>query len=163
MTLIALAIYATAMTVANLLVAAFGPGITPINAFVLIGLDLSLRDWLHYRLSPWQMGVLIAATGLLSYVLNPAAGRIAVASSVAFAVSALADWLAFRRLSGSWMRRANGSNIIGAAVDSALFPTLAFGAVMPWIVAGQFAAKVCGGVVWAWAINRASSRAATEE
>jgi hypothetical protein len=32
--------------------------------------------------------------------------------------------------------------------------TLAFGALMPHIVAMQFVAKVAGGALWAWAINR---------
>jgi len=40
---IAVFVYATAMTLANLSVAAFGPWVSPINAFVLIGLDLALR------------------------------------------------------------------------------------------------------------------------
>mgnify|MGYP000387851087 CR=1 FL=1 len=99
---IAFLAYAAAMTLANLSVAAFGPAISPINAFFLIGLDLSLRDWLHVRVRPLQMLVLIAATGLLAYVLNPAAGAIAVASSVAFAAAALVDWAAFACLRGSW-------------------------------------------------------------
>ena len=151
---IAIAVYAAAMTLANLSVTAFGPSISPINAFVLIGLDLALRDWLHVRLKVWQMGALIAATGALTYVLNPAAGQIAVASACAFTAAALVDWSAFARLRGSWMFRANGSNVAGAAVDSLLFPTIAFGALMPHIVAMQFVAKVAGGALWAWLIGR---------
>jgi uncharacterized PurR-regulated membrane protein YhhQ (DUF165 family) len=151
---IAIAVYAAAMTLANLSVAAFGPSISPINAFVLIGLDLALRDWLHVRLKVWQMGALIAATGALTYILNPAAGQIAVASACAFTAAALVDWSAFARLRGSWMFRANGSNVAGAAVDSLLFPTIAFGALMPHIVAMQFVAKVAGGALWAWLIGR---------
>jgi uncharacterized PurR-regulated membrane protein YhhQ (DUF165 family) len=150
----AIAIYAAAMTVANLAVAHWGPGIMPLIAFTLIGLDLALRDWLHVRLKPWQMGVLIAAAGLLTYLLNPAAERIAVASAVAFGAAALADWAVFARLPGSWLRRANGSNVAGAAVDSLLFPTLAFGALMPGVVAAQFVAKVLGGALWAWLLSR---------
>jgi uncharacterized PurR-regulated membrane protein YhhQ (DUF165 family) len=151
---IAIAVYAAAMTLANLSVAAFGPSISPINAFVLIGLDLALRDWLHVRLKVWQMGALIAATGALTYILNPAAGQIAVASACAFTAAALVDWSAFAKLRGSWMFRANGSNVAGAAVDSLLFPTIAFGALMPHIVAMQFVAKVAGGALWAYAIKR---------
>lgn len=151
---IAIAAYAAAMTIANLSVATFGPSVTPINAFVLIGLDLALRDWLHVRLKVWQMGLLIAATGALTYVLNPAAGQIAIASACAFTAAALGDWGAFARLRGSWMFRANGSNVVGAAVDSLLFPTIAFGALMPHIVAMQFVAKVAGGAVWAWLLNK---------
>lgn len=152
--MIAIAAYAAAMILANLSVAAFGPWVSPINAFVLIGLDLALRDWLHVRLRVWQMGTLIAGTGALTYALNPAAGMIAIASSVAFTAAAVVDWATFARMGGSWMRRANGSNVAGAAVDSLVFPTLAFGALMPQIVLAQFAAKVAGGAVWAWIIGR---------
>ena len=156
---IAIAAYAAAMTIANLTIAAFGPWVSPINAFILIGLDLALRDWLHVRLKLWQMGTLIAATGALTYVLNPAAGQIAVASAVAFTAAALVDWGTFARLRGSWMFRANGSNVAGAAVDSLVFPTLAFGVLMPHIVAMQFVAKVAGGALWAWLINKVAARA----
>lgn len=152
--LIAIAAYAAAMILANLSVAAFGPWVSPINAFVLIGLDLALRDWLHVRLRVWQMGVLIAGTGALTYALNPAAGMIAIASSAAFTAAAVVDWATFARLRGSWMFRANGSNVAGAAVDSLVFPTLAFGVLMPQIVLAQFAAKVAGGAVWAWILSR---------
>ncbi len=151
---IAIAAYAAAMTIANLSVATFGPSVTPINAFVLIGLDLALRDWLHVRLKVWQMGSLIAATGALTFVLNPAAGQIAIASACAFTAAALVDWSAFAKLRGSWLFRANGSNVAGAAVDSLLFPTIAFGALMPHIVAMQFVAKVAGGALWSLFFNR---------
>lgn len=155
---IAILIYAAAMTLANLSVAAFGPAISPLNAFVLIGLDLALRDWLHIRLKAWQMLALIVAAGALTYLLNPAAGKIAVASSAAFTAAALVDWATFARLRGSWLFRANGSNVAGAAVDSLIFPTLAFGALMPHIVALQFLAKVAGGAVWAWVLARTAQR-----
>jgi uncharacterized PurR-regulated membrane protein YhhQ (DUF165 family) len=150
----ALVVYAAAMIAANLSVAAFGPRVTAINAFVLIGLDLALRDWLHLRLKAWQMLALIGATGLLTWIVNPAAGQIALASGIAFTAAALADWAVFARLRGSWLVRANGSNAAGAAVDSLVFPTLAFGALLPEIVLGQFVAKIAGGALWAWAIAR---------
>lgn len=154
MLIAAVAVYAAAMVLANLSVAAFGPWVSPINAFVLIGLDLALRDWLHVRLRMWQMGALIASTGLLTYLLNPAAGQIAVASAAAFTAAALVDWGAFMRLRGSWLFRANGSNVAGAAVDSLVFPTLAFGVLMPGVVLAQFVAKVAGGAIWAYLLNR---------
>lgn len=154
MVLTAIAAYAAAMILANLSVAAFGPWVSPINAFVLIGLDLALRDWLHVRLRVWQMGALIASTGALTYLLNPAAGQIALASSVAFTAAALVDWGVFMRVPGSWLKRSNTSNVAGAAVDSLVFPTLAFGALMPQIVLAQFAAKVAGGAVWALLLRR---------
>lgn len=150
---IAIAAYAAAMVLANLSVAAFGPWVSPINAFLLIGLDLALRDLLHVRLRVWQMGALIVGTGALTYLLNPAAGMIAVASSVAFTAAAIVDWGVFAKMRGSWMVRSNASNVAGAAVDSLVFPTLAFGALMPHIVAVQFVAKVAGGAVWAWVLR----------
>jgi uncharacterized PurR-regulated membrane protein YhhQ (DUF165 family) len=150
----ALIAYAVAMVAANLLVATFGPAISPINAFLLIGLDLTLRDWLHVRLKTWQMGGLILGTGALTYLLNPAAGMIAVASAVSFLVAALVDWAIFVKTTGSWIKRANVSNTAGAAADSLLFPTIAFGALMPEIVALQFVAKVSGGAVWSYVLEK---------
>jgi uncharacterized PurR-regulated membrane protein YhhQ (DUF165 family) len=154
MTYIAAFFYVAAMLLANLLVSKFGPAISPVLAFSLIGFDLSMRDWLHIRLRAWQMAGLIVVAGALTYLLNPAAGMIAVASSVAFTAAALVDWATFTRLRGSWLRRANGSNVAGAAVDSLIFPTLAFGALMPHIVLLQFIAKVAGGALWAWILSR---------
>lgn len=160
MIFIALIAYAVSMTVANLLVMQFGPAITPLNAFFLIGLDLALRDWLHVRMRPWQMGALILFAGLLTWLLNSAAQHIAIASAVAFGVSALVDWLVFFKTTGSWAARSFKSNVAGAAVDSLIFPTLAFGALMPLIVLMQFTAKVAGGSLWALVLSRAKKEPA---
>lgn len=154
MTYLTLIVYAAAMVLANLTVAAFGPAVVPLNSFLLIGLDLTLRDFLQTRLRAAQMLLLIVSTGVLTYLLNPAAGKIAVASAAAFTAAALVDWTVFTRLTGSWTRRANGSNLAGAAVDSLLFPTLAFGVLLPHIVATQFVAKVAGGALWSLLLRR---------
>lgn len=147
-------IYAVAMTLANLSIATFGVWISPINAFIFIGLDLTLRDWLHVKLKMWQMGALIASTGLLTYALNPAAGMIAVASAVSFSLAAIADWAVFTKITGSWFKRANVSNVAGAAVDSIAFPTIAFGVLMPEIIAMQFVAKILGGSIWSYLLMK---------
>ena len=152
-TRIAAGIFVAAIVVANLTVAEFGPWVSPINAFVLIGLDLSLRDWLHdkWRAELWRMGALIGTAGIVSFLLNPAAGRIAVASAVAFTASSLVDAGVYHRLIDlPFLKRANGSNMAGALTDSVLFPTVAFG-LFPGIAAViglQFAAKTVGGGVW---------------
>lgn len=151
---IAIISYAAAMIVANLTIAAFGPVVAPINAFLLIGLDLALRDWLHIRLRSWQMLALIAGAGLVTFLLNPAAGTIAVASTTAFVSAAAVDWLVFSKMRGAWLLRSNTSNIAGAAVDSAVFPLIAFGSLASQIVIPMFAAKVCGGAIWAFAIAK---------
>lgn len=159
---VAIGIYMVAMTLANLSVAAFGPAISPINAFLFIGLDLALRDWLHVRLRLWQMAALIASSGALTYLLNPASGKIAVASACAFTLAALVDWLVFVKMKGSWFSRANKSNVAGAAVDSLVFPTIAFGSLMPGIVLLQFAAKIAGGFVWTYVADHLFRNAARQ-
>lgn len=146
-------IYLAAIVVANLTVAMFGPSVTIINAFWLIGLDLTIRDRLHERWQDdglrWKMAAIIAAGGAISWVLNRDAGQIALASTVAFVASASLDAIVFALLERyPRLVRVNGSNLAGAAADSILFPTLAFGSLLPAIVLGQFAAKVAGGLLW---------------
>ncbi|WVN41297.1 VUT family protein [beta proteobacterium MWH-UniP1] len=152
-------IYIAAMTGANLLVAWLGPWFSPINAFFLIGLDLTLRDKLH---DAWQgrhlalkIGGLVVVAGLISYLLNPASGKIAIASITAFVCAMTVDSLVYQLMRHrKWVQRANSSNIAGAATDSLLFPTIAFGGLLPHIVLLQFAAKVAGGAVWSLVLNR---------
>ncbi len=152
-------IYIGALVAANLLVAWLGPWFSPINAFFLIGLDLSLRDKLH---DAWQgrhlalkLAGLVIAAGVVSYLLNPATGKIAIASITAFVCAMTVDSLVYQLLRHqTWFKRANGSNMAGAATDSLLFPTIAFGGLLPHIVAMQFVAKVAGGAIWSLVLNR---------
>lgn len=153
------AMYLLAIVIANLLVAQFGPGISVLNSFLFVGLDLTARDRLHDAWHGnglvWKMAALIATGSLLSWALNQNAAQIALASFVAFAAAAVVDTMAYHLLRHRvWWQRANGSNVLSAAVDSVLFPTIAFGAFLPVIVLGQFAAKVLGGAVWAWILGR---------
>lgn len=153
----AVAAYIGAIVTANLLVAEYGPAVTIANAFMLIGLDLVLRDYLHDGWTDHRarnMAALIVAAGAISYALNPAAGRIAVASSAAFILAASVDWGAYAAAHRwPWLARSNASNVAGAAADSLAFPALAFGLPLMWpIVVGQFVAKVAGGAVWSLVI-----------
>jgi hypothetical protein len=146
-------LYLVAIVLANLSVAAFGPAVVIINAFLFIGLDLTARDHLH---DAWRgnhlllkMTALIASGSILSWALNRDAGQIALASFIAFAAAAVVDTAVYQLL-GKYPRwlRINGSNIPSALVDSLVFPTLAFGAFLWPIVLGQFAAKTLGGFIW---------------
>jgi hypothetical protein len=146
-------IYIATLVAANLLVAWLGVWFSLVNAFVLIGLDLSLRDKLHDLWEgdklPIKMGGLIATASIVSYAINPATGMIAFASLAAFSLSMVADAFAYQYLKGkNWLIRVNGSNVAGSAVDSVVFPTIAFGGLMLEIVALQFIAKVGGGFIW---------------
>ena len=152
-------IYIDALVAANLLVAWLGVWFSLVNAFVLIGLDLSLRDKLHDLWEgdklPIKMGGLIATASIVSYAINPATGMIAFASLASFSLSMVADAFVYQYLKDKeWMIRVNGSNIAGSAVDSVVFPTIAFGGLMLEIVALQFIAKVGGGYIWSRIFKR---------
>lgn len=146
--------YAAALISANLLVARWGVWVVPLNAFFLIGLDLALRDVLQGQIRPRGMLLLLGGTGVLTYLLNPAAGHIAAASAVAFSAAAFTDWAVFVRTGGGWLRRSNLSNTAGAAVDSVVFQALAFGGLDPAVLAWMFLCKVAGGATWAWLLSR---------
>ena len=154
-------VYLVAITLANLLVVHFGPSVTVIDAFVFVGLDLTLRDRLHeewhHEHLPMKMGALILAGGAISYALNHQAAQIALASTVAFVLAAALDSVTYM-LMARYPRlvRVNASNIVGAATDSLVFPTLAFGALLPLVVLGQFAAKVAGGLLWSFGLEARS-------
>lgn len=152
------AMYLAAIVAANLTVAMWGPSMTIVNAFLFIGLDLTARDRLHDAWHGnglvWKMAALIATGSILSWLLNQNAGQIALASFVAFAAASVVDTVAYHLLRNRvWWQRVNGSNVLSAAVDSVIFPTIAFGALLPVIVLGQFAAKVLGGAVWSWVLG----------
>jgi len=158
-TMISVGIYLAAIVLANFMILWFGPAVSIMNAFLLIGLDLSLRDHLHDAWGGkglvWKMGLLILAGSGITVLLNLDALQIALASAVAFGVSAAGDGLVYHRLRRRiFLFRANGSNIAGAGLDSIVFPLMAFG-IFPgvhWIILGQFVAKVIGGGVWSWII-----------
>jgi len=151
-----IALYVLAMVAANLIVWKLGKWASPFIAFVLIGFDLTMRDVLHERLTRLQMMAVICAGGLITYFVNPSAQMIAVASASAFALAALADWTVYAAMhKRPWLIRSNSSNVVGAAVDSLVFPTIAFGMLLPQIVLLQFAAKVSGGFIWSLILKRA--------
>ncbi len=152
-------LYIAAIVAANFSVWLFGPVSTPVNAFLFIGLDFIVRDklqdlWTGKRLF-LKMASLIAGGSVITFLLNPQVGHIAVASCIAFAASSTVDWGIYTLIRRKpWMVRANVSNVVAAAADSILFPTLAFGSFMPLISLGQWAAKVFGGFIWSWAFER---------
>lgn len=158
-------LYLAAIVAANLIVAWQGAWITPITAFVFIGFDITCRDYLHeawHRRHLWpKMFALVVAGSVISYLINQGAWRIALASAVAFALSGGVDALVYQLLyKRHRLVKINGSNVFSAAVDSVVFPTLAFGAFMPLIILGQFAAKVGGGLLWSFVLHRRRVRAA---
>lgn len=145
-------LYLAAIVAANLTLTHWGPSAIIPNAFFLIGLDLITRDRLadFWGTTRWRkMLVLIAAGGALSYWVNADAAKIALASTVAFAAAEGGEALLYHFLRRQqWIERAPKAAIVGAAIDSIVFPTLAFSAFVFSTSFDQFAAKVAGAFVW---------------
>jgi queuosine precursor transporter len=146
-------LYLGAIVAANQIITFLGPSAAILTAFVFIGLDLTVRDYLHESWQGkglmWKMTLLIASGSLISWLVNRDSGPIALASFVAFAAAGIADTVIYQLLKDrTRFLKVNGSNVVSSAVDSLVFPTLAFGRLMPLIVLGQFAAKVFGGAIW---------------
>ena len=155
--------YLTAVVAANLLVKHFGAAYSPVIAFFAIAAILIFRDqfadlvgqrWLAQLL---QLG-LIAAGAILTYLFNQDAALIAKASVIAFAASETIEQVIYYLLRRRpWMDRAPMSAVIGAAVDSVLFITIAFGFTFT-IAFAQFTAKVAGAWLWARVIQAVKDR-----
>lgn len=160
-------VYLIAIVLANLSVSMFGPSVTIVNAFVFIALDLSTRDRLHEQWQGrdlWRNMLLLIGTGsLLSALVNWNAAPIALASFGAFLAAGIVDAIVYQLLGErSRLVKMNGSNLFSAAVDSIVFPALAFGFPLMWgIVIGQFVAKVVGGAIWAYLLTRRDIKAVT--
>lgn len=169
MTYALVAVYLVAIVAANLSTAHFGPTASVYNAFAFIGLNLTTRDKLH---DLWganrfrNMAVLIVSGSVMSYIATKALGagppeivaRIALASCAAFAVAEGLDAIGYHLMRHrEWLERSNVSNIVGAAADSTVFVSIAFG--WRWeIIFAQFCAKVAGGFVWSLLIGRVKAR-----
>ncbi len=99
------------------------------------------------------MGLLISGGSVISWAINHASGRIAVASFMAFATAAIIDTIIYQFLYRySYIIKINGSNVVSALADSLIFPTVAFGGFMPLITLGQYLAKILGGAIWIYLI-----------
>lgn len=157
------ALYLAAIVAANLILTAIlqhggSPWWSVLTAFLFIGADFTLRDgltdsWRGEGLV-WKMGCLIIAGSVLSYALNADAAKIATASAIAWGAAAVVDWAVYMGLyNRPWMQRTTGSNVPSSAVDSLVFPWLAFGGLNIGLTIAQFVAKVGGGLLWAYVLK----------
>lgn len=158
MRIVLAALYLALVVAANLVVSHFGPSVTPVVAFAAIGPTLTIRDALHRQYGDRASTILVLlplvlAGAAVSYFLGSPA--VAAASAIAFTAAELVDgivYVALRRFAQE--TRVTASNVVGAAVDSVLFPTLAFGGVLWGVTREQFFAKVAGGAIWALILHR---------
>lgn len=119
-----------------------GFGLMAPSGVMMIGLALVLRDWLH-ELAGWRWSfVAVLIGGALSLAFSPPA--LAVASAAAFTLAELADLAVYARLRKRGKSLAvMASQIVGAALDSAIFVYLAFGSLE--FSAGTTLAKIYAG------------------
>lgn len=126
-----------ALTVYGIVPIGFGL-MAPAGVF-FAGLAFTLRDLLHESGGRAWVLTAIAVGALLSLLIEDA-GHIALASAVAFTFSELADYAVYAPLrEGGWLRAVAASNVVGMAVDSALFLWLAFGSLA--FIEGQLVGK----------------------
>ena len=151
-------VYLAAIVTANIITARYGPTASVYNAFALIGLDLITRDRLadFWGTSRWQrMALLIGAGSAISFLIAQDVQAIAEASAISIACAETGEGLLYHLLRRrEWVQRANAAAWLGAAIDSLVFPTLAFGGVMWSTTVGQFTAKVAGALLWSAVIAK---------
>ena len=95
------------------------------------------------------MAALIFSGSVLAYLLNADAGRVAVASFVAFAAAGICNAVVYHLLRRRGrMVRMNGSNALAAVADSVVFPFIAFDVVSAALCVAQATSKFLGGLLW---------------
>jgi queuosine precursor transporter len=133
-----------------------GFGIMAPSGVLMIGAALVLRDWLH-EMAGWKFSfVAVLAGAILSLAFSPPV--LAIASAAAFLVAETADLFVYARLRDrSKSLAVMASQIVGAALDSALFVYIAFGSF--YFSAGTTLAKIYAGAVVAAFLTLRNRRA----
>lgn len=140
-------------------------GLTAPAGVFFVGPALVLRDWVQYLAGKRWALVALAFGVVLSYaVADP---HVATASAVAFALSELADFALYTRISPRWVRAVLVGGLAGAVVDSAVFLEIAFGSLhlMPGQVLGKAYGVAFAGAAIAlrrWAVSRTTRGSAAE-
>jgi uncharacterized PurR-regulated membrane protein YhhQ (DUF165 family) len=149
--------YAGSIVAANWLVQTFGLipvgwGLMAPAGVLAAGVSFTLRDLVQDRMGRSWTVAAIGAGALLSLAVSDA--RFAVASGLAFLASETADMLVYSPLKRrTWLGAVFASNVVGLALDSALFLLLAFGSLD--FLAGQIVGKLemtvlTVAVLWLW-------------
>lgn len=155
-------IYIGMIAVANGVVTRYGQEALPFTAFLMIPLDLVVRDLLQDR---WQlrqrwmmyicMLILILTGSLVSYLTTIASNRIATASMVAFCVTGIIDLLTYQSMIKlGRIFRINAATIIAAFSDTLIFLAIAFDEHDAFLAAAQIITKCCGGLFWSLLLYR---------
>jgi uncharacterized PurR-regulated membrane protein YhhQ (DUF165 family) len=105
-----------------------GLGLLAPAGVLFAGLAFTLRDLLHEAAGwAWTVAAIVVGTAVSVAVAGPG---LALAAGAAFLASELADLAAYAPLRRRrWLTAVAASNVVGLAVDSALFLWLAFGSL----------------------------------
>ena len=115
------------------------------------GLAFTFRDLTQDALGRrWTYFAIVVGAALSGLISGP----LALASGVAFLVSESLDLLVYTPLRARrWLVAVAASNVVGLAVDSALFLWLAFGSLdflLGQIVGKAWVTAIAVAVLWAW-------------
>jgi hypothetical protein len=128
-----------------------GFGLSAPSGVLMVGVAFILRDWLHEAAGwAWAFAAILLG-GILSLAITDP--HVALASAVAFTLSETADLAVYAPLRARGKHLAVlASGIVGAAVDSAVFLTIAFGSLdfMGGQVLGKlYASAAVAAYLWA--------------
>jgi len=134
------------------------PGLTAPSGVLLVGLALVLRDLVQRRLGKlWSLLAILVGAILSAYFSAPA---LVVASSAAFLLSELADFVVYTPLQERRLILAVLlSSLVGLVIDSIVFLWLAFGSLD--FLAGQVVGKawmVLASLPVIWWVRQQDSR-----
>ncbi len=151
--------YLLAVVAANWTVTTFGQVGLIVTGFLLIPFDLVTRDVLHEEWhDSWlraRMTALILGGSAISFLTSASSFRVALASAVAFGLAGLADFAVYYLMDDETRTvRMNASNTVSAALDSLLFPLIAFGGFSASVSLSQAALKIVGGLIWTFLFLR---------
>jgi len=163
--MIAILTFLIAIVLANLSILYIGPQMAIWNSFVLIALDLTLRDKLHER---WHgnnlkrnIFLLVSVGAVITFAFNVQALWVCIGSVAAFSFALFADsWVYERLFHKPKIEKINVSNMASALVDSSVFVFIAL-YFLPIeeqlkIIAMMSVAKVVGGFLWSLVIVKYS-------
>ena len=146
-------VYLAVLVAANIAVYLTGQAALLLTGLVLVPFDFAVRVRLQEAWAGrglWlRLFALMIGGGILTVVTLPNAHQVALASVTAFACGSILGAVAYAAIARrrvTWARAVSLATM--AAVDSIVFPLLAFDQVSIWLMIGQFAMK------WAvsWAV-----------
>lgn len=149
-----LSLYLLSFVGANLLVKHFGAYGLWFSSFLLIPFDFVCRCLLHEKWKGlkliFNLLLLTAASGAITYLINRHAINIALGSLAGFSASQLGAGIFYQWLkqSKNWFFKVNISDLIAIVCDSLVFQYIAFDKLVIPVTIGQVAIKFAGGLMW---------------